>query len=150
MEFGVYRGGSARVIATTAPQKTLHLFDTFQGIPEDDKLEGGHKKGDFSNTSLEQVKEFLNGFNVVYHVGFFPQTTEGLWELQFCFAHLDADTYQSTTAAVEYVWPRLVEGGLILFDDWKWGKCRGVERAILEAGLTVETDGFQAWSFSQR
>src|SRR6185436_12369845 len=45
-ELGTYRGGSASVIAGSCPDKRLRLFDTWEGIPEDNRLEGGHLRGE--------------------------------------------------------------------------------------------------------
>ena len=33
-ELGVYQGGTAKLIAKASPAKTLHLFDTFSGLPD--------------------------------------------------------------------------------------------------------------------
>ena len=36
-EFGVYRGGCSKMVLATAglePTRRLHLFDTFEGIPD--------------------------------------------------------------------------------------------------------------------
>ena len=33
-EVGVYKGGTAKLICMNKGDKTLHLFDTFEGIPE--------------------------------------------------------------------------------------------------------------------
>src|SRR5207244_2725110 len=47
-EAGTYRGGSALLIASAAPGKTLHVFDAL-GIPEDDLAAGGaHRRGEFA------------------------------------------------------------------------------------------------------
>lgn len=135
-ELGVYRGGAARLLALTAPTSTLHLFDTFAGIPEDDAAEGGaHERGEFACDSAA-VAAFVRSGLAVYHVGAFPGTAvDGL---RFRFAHVDGDTYQTTRAALEYFVPRLVPGGVIVFDDCDWPKCPGVRRAIDEAGIVVE------------
>src|SRR5262249_15543674 len=46
-ELGVSRGGSAMLMIAAAPGKTLHLFDTFKGLPAD-CLEGPHRAGEFA------------------------------------------------------------------------------------------------------
>jgi len=143
-EVGTYKGGSARVIAAACPGKYLHLFDTFgTGIPEDDQ-HGEHKAGDFGDVSFEQVKRYLDGFNVVFHPGLFPKTAEPVRERRFCFVHLDGDTYQTTKAGLEFFWPRMVEGGAIVLDDWDWERCPGVRKAVEEVlpGVKVEQTAF--------
>jgi O-methyltransferase len=129
-ELGVFQGGSALAIAKACPEKTLHLFDTFHGIPEDD-IDGSHKKGEFS-ASMVSVMKALQGWNVEFHVGVFPDTIKGLENLQFSFVHLDADTYQSTTAGIKFFRPRMVKGGVMVFDDYDWMNCHGVGTAVHE------------------
>jgi O-methyltransferase len=132
------------VIADLAPWKTLHAFDTFEGIPHDDDTPEGHKRGDFT-TNLTDGKDYLRLNDVSFHVGFFPETAKGLEDRRFCFAHIDGDLYETTKAAIEFFVPRMVPGGIIVFDDWKWERCPGVERAIREAGLEVTEGEKQAW-----
>jgi O-methyltransferase len=142
-ELGVYRGGSAAGMGLLAPHKTLHLFDSFEGMrePEFDEL---HKKGDFADTSEQSVRAlFAPDHRLEIHRGWFPETvTPELLESEFCFVHVDGDFYETTRDAIAYFWPRLVPGGMMVFDDWEWQACPGVKRALVEAsetfGFTVE------------
>ena len=129
-ELGVFRGGSAKLIGHFAPTATLHLFDTFAGIPENDAHPGGHRKGDFP-ADAEDVRRFLENPRAVFHVGTFPEKLPPQ-ETKFRFAHIDADTYQSTLAAVAYFAPRMLPGGVMVLDDYGWHMCQGVERALRE------------------
>ncbi len=130
-EIGVYKGGSAKVIAAYAPDVMLHLFDTFFGIPEDDVC-GGHKAGEFSS-NLDEVDAFLGNGNFLLHDGFFPETTRGYDGIRYRFVHIDCDIGQTVKAAIEYFSPRMVEGGIMVLDDYGWWKCPGVQRALHEA-----------------
>jgi hypothetical protein len=132
-ELGVYRGGVGRMMATCCPGRTVHLFDTFTGIPWDgyDESIDGHRPGDFAG-SLDSVKEHLRDCsNVVYHPGLFPGTTTGV-DARFAVVHLDADLYASTIAGLRWFWPRVNVGGSIILDDWQWDRCRGVTKAVGE------------------
>lgn len=132
-ELGVYQGGSAKLIGTYADGAVLHLFDTFAGIPEDDER-GSHVTGEFA-CSLREVSRFVG--NARYWVGWFPASAPS--ELRFRFAHVDGDTYQTTKAACEYFAPRMVPGGILLWDDYGWKNCPGVAQALHEAfGSRVE------------
>lgn len=130
-ELGVFRGGSARFMAHFAAGKTLHLFDTFEGLPADCP-EGRHRAGEFAGPAGE-VRQRLAGFPVELHTGVFPATTAALADVRYACVHLDADLYESTRAAIAYFWPRMVAGGRIVFDDWLWRDTPGVTRAIQEA-----------------
>jgi O-methyltransferase len=133
-ELGVYKGGSARLLATAFPDKKIYLFDSFVGMQYDDTItEGLHKKNEFSDTSLEAVKEYLSDKeNCVFCQGWFPSTADFLTNQKFCLVHLDADYYESTKAGIEVFWNRLVDGGVMVFDDWEWDHCPGVKKAFDE------------------
>lgn len=52
---------------------------------------------------------------------------------RFACVHIDADTYESTLAAIDWFWPRMVSGGIMVFDDaMDFPNCPGVTRAIKE------------------
>lgn len=132
-EVGVYRGGTARLIAKVCPKKKLYLFDTFAGMPQVNQSIDFVKTGDFADTSLEGVKAFLEGnANVEFRQGFFPKTAAGLENKKFSFVHSDVDIYQSVKDCLEFFYPRLVAGGVMLFDDYEFKECEGVKKAIDE------------------
>jgi hypothetical protein len=121
-EVGVYRGGSARFIAAAKGPGKLHLFDTFQGMPAvDPSSDGAFHAGQFGQTSLEHVQRYLSGYaDIEYHAGFFPDTARPLEATprQFKFVHLDLDIRASTLAALEWFYPRMVRGGVIVTHDY--------------------------------
>lgn len=131
-EIGVYKGGTARLIARTAP-KTVHIFDTFSGMPPTDKANDLHLEGDFSGTSFQSVKEYLKDCsNIRMYPGFFPETAAPIKELQFCFVHIDVDIYKSVRDCCEFFYPRMVQGGIMVFDDYGFLTCPGAKMAVDE------------------
>ena len=146
-ELGSYRGGSASVIAGCCPEKRLRLFDTWEGIPENDQLEGGHLKGEFT-ADFDEVKRFLELYDVEYFRGTFPDTAPTEKDdTRYAFVHLDADTYQSTRAGLQYFLPRLVTDGVCVLDDYGWERCPGVELAVRHICPTadIHSGPQQAW-----
>lgn len=128
-ELGVYRGGVAKAMSLHSPDKTVRLFDTFEGIPDRQEDDDFHQPGEF-HCELADVKAYLAGCpNATYHVGIFPATAAGE---SFSVVHLDADLYQSTLAGLRYFWPRLSTGGALVLDDWQWKFCEGMTRAVME------------------
>lgn len=123
-EVGVFRGGSAKLICEAKGNKKLHLFDTFEGLPEvsDKDTHFGIKfwnKNQFGNTSLELVKNYLSSYqNVFFYKGRFPETTKSMVNCKFSFVHLDVDLYQSTMDSLKFFYPRMVLGGIILTHDY--------------------------------
>ena len=130
-EIGVARGGSAKILANIFPNKKIHLFDTFQGLPHDDIL-SGTVIGDFSE-SESTARETLSKFdNIEINVGVFPETVNLENTNNYSFVHLDADTYKSTMDGLIYFYPRMNKGGVILIDDYMFDELPGVTLAVLE------------------
>jgi O-methyltransferase len=119
-EVGVWRGDTSRLIHLQAPNRALHLFDTFNGFPSSD-LENA-KPSDalrFRETSVAAVKARLGSTcNVIFHVGRFPETTEGLENEKFSLVWLDLDIYKPTLAALEFFYPRMSRGGYCFIHDY--------------------------------
>jgi hypothetical protein len=134
VEFGVAYGASARVIAEygaeSGGRRTLHLFDTFEGLPEPGPNDSARFcKGSYG-CSLESVQQYLAGLPVVYHKGFFPQSADGLGDAMFAFVHLDVDLYTSTLEGLKFFYPRLSRGGILVSHDYK--SSAGVDKAFQE------------------
>jgi O-methyltransferase len=133
-ECGVFKGGSAQLFALIKPaEKSLHLFDTFEGMPDTNPKWDYHQANDFRETSFDRVQSLLKPYsNVQYHKGFFPKSAEGLEALKFSLVHVDFDIYQSMLDACKFFYPRLVRGGCIIFDDYGSPSCPGAKQAVQE------------------
>jgi len=137
-ELGVYRGGTARLLAAVKQHKRLRLFDTFDvfgGMPSTNPEIDKHKPGDFKEARLEEVKQLLAGCEgVSFHPGFFPDSTKPLDDPpgSYAFVHLDVDIYQSTLDGLKYFYPRLSRGGMIVSHDYRFVQCPGVKKAFDE------------------
>ncbi|MFO7721902.1 MAG: TylF/MycF/NovP-related O-methyltransferase [Bacteroidales bacterium] len=138
-ELGVYKGDSAWLIHTLAPGRKLHLFDTFSGFFEPDiSMETGEAATydwhNFADTDVEIVRQKLGGSKeIIFHEGHFPETSIGQEHLRFAFVHIDADLYLPVKAGLEYFYPRLTPGGVLIIHDYthKWdGLCRAVDQFV--------------------
>ena len=142
IECGVYRGGTAMMLArllhNSESDSVLHLFDTFEGMPDTDPDRDLHGKGDFGDTTLRGVRKRVLGIpgvreeRVLFHPGFMPGTFEGLALEEIAFAHVDVDIYRSVLDASTFVYPRLMPGGVIVFDDYGRPTCPGARKAVDE------------------
>lgn len=130
-EVGVYKGASAKIICEVKGDKPLHLFDTFEGLPEAAEQDRNvHRKGQYAY-GLENVQEYLRMYdNVHYHKGLFPDSAVDVPVQPYAFAHFDVDLYEGTLACLEYFYPKMVRGGLILSHDYSL--LAGVEQAFTE------------------
>lgn len=129
-EVGVSTGGSAKMISSCAPNRTLHLFDTFAGLPAPHAMDSVRFKPGQYASDYETVRKYLEGCNVKLYKGLFPDTTKGMPELKFAFVHLDADLYESTKAGLEYFYPRMSPGAILICHDFVTSE--GVNRAFEE------------------
>jgi O-methyltransferase len=146
-ELGVYRGGGAKLISRFKPDHVpLHLFDTFEGMPDVSDVDL-YRKGDLSDVSIDDVKDHLKEFsNVYFHKGIFPGTTvEMPNDAEFCFVHLDADIYESTLSGLEYFYPRLKKGGVLISHDYATISCPGVRKAFEEYFADKDDDVVRLW-----
>ncbi|MDH5179142.1 MAG: TylF/MycF family methyltransferase [Gammaproteobacteria bacterium] len=141
-ECGVYKGGTAAMLAQLIAQneaspRALHLFDSFSGMPETDAVHDLHQKGDFADTSVEEVTRHVSSCVkdasfINFHKGFIPDTFAGREQDEIAFAHVDVDIYRAIHDCCEFIYPRLQNGGFIVFDDYGFGSCPGARTAVDE------------------
>ena len=136
-ECGVYKGGSARLLAKTfnqlSPDKKILLFDSFQGMPPTDPQKDVHQLGDFKDTSFEEVKNFLRDCpNAMLYQGLFKENFPQVARKQFSFVHIDCDIYESVKECCQFFYPRMTAGGILIFDDYGFRSCPGAKMAIDE------------------
>lgn len=137
LEVGVWRGGSALVIsqAMAADQK-LFLADTFNGVAKSGIFDTDYKDGHHSDTSKESVHQLLldvdfKNFSIIE--GVFPDSvSNALRDIKFSFVHLDVDVYQSVKESLDFLYPQILKGGIVVIDDYGFFGCEGVARYILE------------------
>jgi len=130
-EVGVFQGCSAKLICEVKGDRTLHLFDTFEGLPEAATADGKvHALKQYA-CSLESVSGYLKDYpNVHFYKGLFPDTTAQVPEATFSFAHFDVDLYESTLACFKYFYPRMIPGRIMLSHDYSI--LAGVKQAVHE------------------
>lgn len=129
-EFGVYRGDTALAFKDIMPTcKTLHLFDTFSGLPEPGPLDGSFVRPGMYCYDLASVVDHVGADQTIFHVGAFHDQVA--FNRSLCFAHVDADLYRSTLDALEIIDNVLVDGGGIIVDDFGSPLYPGVSAAVL-------------------
>lgn len=138
-ELGVYKGGSALLLRKLLEKDggrsdvRLRLFDTFGGMPDTDAARDVHSAGDFADTSLAGVKRLIGEEPwIEYRKGLVPETFSGLNASAIRFAHVDLDIYEAIRAACIFLYPRLVPGGVVIFDDYGFWSCPGARAAVDE------------------
>ena len=133
-ELGVYKGETAKLIHHYCPDRTLNLFDTFEGFSEkdvskeNDQIRNSESVNNFKDTSVDSILRFIDpqNSNVKVYQGYFPETVNKKLEQSiFSFVHLDADLFEPTKNGLEFFYPRVSSGGIILIHDYNaWPGCR--------------------------
>ena len=149
LEFGVSDGDSIRYLASHT-NRTIHGFDSFEGLPED--WSGRHEaKGHYStNGKLPSVSN-----NVVLHKGWFDATLPNFLTDQLApvaMVHIDCDLYLSTRVVLDLLRPRIRRGTIIVFDEyfnfigWREHEFRAFMEFVQKSNIKYH---YIAWSHQQ-
>lgn len=137
LEVGAWRGGSAAILAAVARPSPVYVADTWKGVvkagPRDDYYKGGeHADADIG--TVKALFESLELTNFRLLPGIFPEESSGgiPSEESFSLVHIDVDVYLSAKDATEWVWPRVVPGGAVVYDDFGFYGCEGVTAYVHE------------------
>jgi len=146
VEFGVFKGSSLmrfvmfRDLLTNSHSRKIIAFDTFDRYPSDlHEYDKGHirdfiNKAGADSLSVQQIREVLDNGNLNENIelikGDISDTVpkyiaDNEYEesgdsecLKVSLINLDTNFYQPTKVALEYFWPRLVQGGILMLDDY--------------------------------
>jgi len=142
----------AHIASRSKPVRRLHLFDSFEGLPEPQtdidgnratEFVGGQASGalvttgllscsaDVSRKLLDERIHYSTTL-VQYHVGWFqetlPRDADSISEIGLL--RLDGDWYESTRVCLEYLYPKVVRNGVIVIADY--GYWQGCHKAVDE------------------
>ena len=132
VECGVYRGlyvdSAIKYIGANAfKDKEFYLYDTFDGLDlrystatEYALSHDHHKNSEFSKNGIETgVRDRFKKFNWVKIIkGVVPDILEEKSPENICFLHLDLNAGEAETKALDYLYDRVTNGGVILLDDY--------------------------------
>ncbi len=163
VEFGTMTGRTANVLAAAMASfrhdGELHLFDSFEGMPEAtsqlDKTSFHVKAGVWSAGTLKGIgpsalrikcRRHLADNRIFIHEGWFKDTIKKLPDgKKFGLIHVDSDLYQSTIDVLDPLFSRRMvsEGAALLFDDWNCNRASnqlGERRAWRELAEKYRVD----------
>jgi O-methyltransferase len=133
VECGVRSGKSTYYIASGAPDRRFHVYDSFDGLSKPGKLDGDHWKRGDCLASLDDFTRNLADYadRMTIYAGWIPNTLPQKSD-HIAFLHLDLDLYEPTKAALECFYPYLTAGGIIVCDDYGSTLCPGAKKAFDE------------------
>ncbi len=168
VECGVWKGGmSAGMAMVLEGKRSFWLFDSFEGLPDAKGIDGetalNWQQGRDSDTyfdnctanekDAEEIMTMAGAENVKIVKGWFDQTlkTENIPE-SIALLRLDGDWYDSTMICLEFLFPRVVEGGVIIIDDYyTWDGCsRAVHDYLSKYQLSVRIKSFEGIAFIRK
>lgn len=156
VECGVWRGGSAMIIAMALAEagivdRDLYLFDTYDGMTEptdlDRSLDGRtareqlavQSKDDASSVwcraSLDEVRHNMDSTGypaerIHLVAGPVERTIPACAPAAISLLRLDTDWYESTRHELHHLFPRVSPDGVVIIDDY--GHWQGARRAVDE------------------
>ena len=145
MECGVWKGTSINHMAKLFPNRTLHGFDSFEGLSEEWAgmyHESGHFDLGGKLPDVEKNVTLTKGWVDDTLPPFFDQNDE-----KIAYLHVDTDTYSPAKTILSLAKSRLVEGSIVQFDEligypnWEEGEYKALMEEIPE-------DAYEYVSFS--
>ena len=106
-EFGVYKGGSAKILLNGCEK--LYLYDSFEGLPCDwnEQFKKGHFKCDIPS---------FNDPRVIISQGLFEDVIDKFNNIEFGLVNIDCDLYESTKTVLYNL--KTFYGQIIVFDEF--------------------------------
>jgi O-methyltransferase len=139
VECGVWRGGmSAGIAELLGNDRKYWLFDSFEGLPPAQEIDGAaaidyqnDPEGEwyFNNCAAEesyarQAMQLAGRDHVEIVKGWFKDTVCHAGVGAIALLRLDGDWYESTRTCLEAFYPKVVEGGMVIIDDYHtWDGC---------------------------
>ena len=151
VECGIYSGGNLmllkKLIKKYKLKKKIYGYDTFSGMTNPsihdikiDKTNGikkHSKKNNWYGYSLDKVKKNFKEVNLsLKNIKFIKGKVEETLKIKknlpnkISILRLDTDFYESTKAELNYLYPLLSKGGVIIIDDY--GSWLGSKKAVDE------------------
>lgn len=136
-ELGCYQGDTSWQLNVLMPDRKLYLFDTFCGFDSRD-LAKERELGiidanvpDFSNVDTKKLIDRMPyADHVILKEGWFPETAFDIEDVKFALVYMDANLYNPTFSGLEFFFPRMSQGGVIILSNTLNSKFAGVAKAL--------------------
>ena len=148
VECGVWKGHSAYIISSILSKNgfkgALHIFDSFEKglskkVEKDRNLKNEltesqvQEESNIFSSSEKEVSECLSEFQFVHlYKGWIPSRFNEVEDRQFAFVHIDVDLYEPILDSLNFFFPKLVKGGVIVLDDYGITQFPGAKKAADE------------------
>jgi hypothetical protein len=137
-ECGVYQGAGSYLMAEAnrraGRNETHHGFDSFVGVSRPTGKDGSYWTEGALASPADVARGKLAEFGdaVRLYPGWIPERFGEVADRAFRFVHLDVDLYEPTRGSLEFFYPRVVPGGVVVCDDYLFLTCPGATAAVDE------------------
>ena len=147
IECGCWKGHSSYCVSLILQKynfnKKFIIFDSFEGgLSNKDPLDVNNKRFiqnksnrnnqiKYFSSSYEEVLALLNPYKFIeINKSWIPKKFELIKDLKFSFIHIDLDLYKPTLETLNFFYPKLVDGGVIICEDYNCSDFPGAKIAI--------------------
>lgn len=131
-EFGTFWGGSAMVL-TAFSDKPVHVYDSFEGLPEPGPEDGrAYEVGALKQSSAQHVYENFRVNDLkqpIIHVGRFENLLPTDIPAKLSFVHYDGDLFAGAKRILEFCYRNMVPGAVMVLHDYASQLFPGVKTA---------------------
>tara|TARA_B110000263_G_scaffold232930_1_gene229376 strand:+ start:102 stop:758 length:657 start_codon:yes stop_codon:yes gene_type:complete len=163
IECGVFKGNSLIRFASfrelgISKSKKIIGFDMFGKFPETNFQKDKKIRKEFINThgsegitkqqlikvlkqkKIDQKIELIKG-NIIQTI---PNYVKKYPKLKISFLNLDSDTYEAAKIILEYLYPKITKGGVLLLDDYGvWpGETKAVDEYFKNKKVKIKKSSF--------
>ena len=129
-ECGVYAGMSMFFVADLCKDAFIGI-DSFEGVSEPGEYDSDYFKTKKLAIDISFAKAFLKDFNnVELYKGWIPEVFNLIDDKEYAYVNIDVDLYDPTKSSIEYFWPKLIKGGVLICDDYGSEKTIGARKAM--------------------
>ncbi len=154
VDVGCHSGESTivmrKLLDAKAPEKQLHAYDSFEGLPEliEEDLKDGVYGAGYMSTSEHLLKQNFIDLGLALpniHKGWFEDTVPTKLPEKICFALLDGDLYASTKFILPHVYERMPSGAIgmiaVYYDETLLPR-KGISGGFRSPGVKRAVDEF--------
>ena len=110
------------------------IFESCEGLSAPGENDGLYMSAGDMACCEEEIRANLQDYDGLYtlYKGWIPERFHEVGDRRFAFVHIDVDHYQPTKDSIEFFYPRLNVGAVIVNDDYGFTTCPGATKAMDE------------------
>jgi Macrocin-O-methyltransferase (TylF) len=162
VEFGIYEGtwadALASIVERRGSRRNIWGFDSFEGLPEPKAgmnpecwVKGMYSAPYDAVAARLQVEKrpWLHLVKGWFCDSLLVEPASTIKKI--AYARIDSDLYESCVDCLKFLEPRLVDGAVLIFDDWQFAYTHGEPRAFKEwieggAPFKFQFLAFNSWA----